>query len=178
MIDEVWKVVPGYPGYDVSNLGRVRSRRPLRNGAPRPAIPRVMPALPNSDGYPAVALYNGTKGSKWDVTVARLVLLTFQPKGSESGLMALHWDGNKANNQLSNLYWGTAKNNSDDSHRHGTYVHGTEVNTCILTEEQVRYVIRQRRKRRARLLARELRCSIYNIYAIWSGKTWKHLQTS
>ena len=43
------------------------------------------------------------------ITIARLMLLTFEPKGyKENGeeLLAIHKDGNSENDKLSNLIWG------------------------------------------------------------------------
>lgn len=43
------------------------------------------------------------------MTLAKLMLLTFRPKGYKKGLIAVHVDGNPNNNSISNLVWGTRK---------------------------------------------------------------------
>lgn len=103
---EVWTVIESYPHYQISTLGRVLGK----NGKPlRPA--------PNSKGYLSVCLYGPEK--RTSLLVHRLVLEAFVgpcPDGMES----LHGDGNKLNNRLDNLRWGTSAANHADKFRHGT----------------------------------------------------------
>ena len=92
--DEIWKMVQGFPMYDVSNKGRVRSyyRRKLRY---------KIPTLFNY-GYMVVSLSRDSK--TYLKLVHRLVLEAFVclcPKGLETN----HKDGIKTNNHLSNLEW-------------------------------------------------------------------------
>lgn len=99
---EIWKPCPGYPGYEVSDLGRVRSP----NGILSPAI--------GSHGYPQVQL-----GRKKTRTVHSLVLQAHVGP-APAGMEARHDDGNKENPRLYNLFWGTPKENGADKTRHGT----------------------------------------------------------
>jgi hypothetical protein len=109
---ETWLPVPGYPDYEVSDLGRVRSNRPF-NGIPqhhrilRPAI---------SHGYPQVTLHNGEPRRIW--RVHRLVLLAFVgpcPPGQE----VRHGPGGKMDARLVNLCYGTRAENIADRERDG-----------------------------------------------------------
>jgi HNH endonuclease/NUMOD4 motif len=102
-----WRTVPGWDGYyEVSNTGRVRSRRCA-----------LKPNLVG--GYPTVYLYRPGQKKKQE-KVHRLVLLAFvgpAPDGHE----ALHDDGDRENPTLSNLKWGTRKQNVEDTLRHGMH---------------------------------------------------------
>jgi hypothetical protein len=70
-------------------------------------------------------------------SVHRLILTTFvgpRPKG----MVCRHLDGNPGNNALSNLRWGTPKENAADSIAHGTRAAGERNGSAKLTAEQVR----------------------------------------
>lgn len=49
-----------------------------------------------------------------------------------------HKNGASRDDRLSNLYWATPKENSDDKRRHGTVVRGNRINTSKLTDDDVR----------------------------------------
>lgn len=105
--EEIWKPIPGYPTYEVSNLGRVRRGE-------RILVPRV-----GRKGYLRVCLYV-PKCIRQQRAVHALVLTAFVgPK--PPNMQACHYDGNPANNALSNLRWGTAAENYADKRRHGTH---------------------------------------------------------
>jgi hypothetical protein len=116
--DEVWKSIPGYKQYEVSNLGNVRSvDRWVRFGKTeslRFTKGQVIRKCINNNGYEQVTLCRETGRH-----VHHLVLLAFvgpRPNGME----ALHGDGNKANNRLDNLRYGTRSENQHDRAKHGT----------------------------------------------------------
>lgn len=126
---ESWKAVPGYEGrYEVSSRGDVRS---LGN-AKRPNG-RVL-RKQYGDGYAYVTLYNGsvgrTSGSK--MKVGRIVLSAFvgpKPLGKRD---ICHRDTNRANDEVSNLYWGTRSENMKDTVRTGR-ICGEQSANCRLS---------------------------------------------
>lgn len=128
MDEEIWKPVPGFDGYEVSNMGRVRSYRvPAGPGCGwvvrRDRPPRILRASPNSQGRPNVTLC--ADGVKYDRTVHRLVLEAFvgpRPPGME----ACHADDNPLNNRLDNLRWDTNWSNIQDRHKNGGYMKSAE----------------------------------------------------
>src|SRR6266404_4549225 len=112
MNGEEWRVVPGFSNYEVSVLGRVRSN--VVKGKTR----ILKPAL--SGKGPAKYWYVSLSRNHSQVTrvVHQLVLEAFvgpRPKDAVSR----HIDGNRLNCSLSNLTWGTPKENMADRRNHG-----------------------------------------------------------
>lgn len=116
---EVWKDIPGYEGkYQASNMGNIRSvERVIQraNGTTCTIKQRVLKQTSKA-GYPHVNLgYNKTK------KVHALVALTFigdRPCKAD----VRHKDGNKDNNKLSNLEYGTRSENNLDWYKIRGYV--------------------------------------------------------
>ncbi len=114
-MDEQWLPIPfhGFPDYQVSNLGRVRSLpRTIRysNGSIRDLDGKILKPIKIKTGYYHINLWYGRKMKMF--SVHRLVALAFIP--NTEGLPQLnHMDFNKANNRFDNLEWVTPKQNSD-----------------------------------------------------------------
>lgn len=101
---EEYKIIEGFPNYEVSNLGNVRNRYTKQILKPR--IDR---------GHARVCLYNYLEGkSKVLIQVHRLVMNHFNPTTLE-GLVVNHKDENPLNNRLDNLEWTTNACNLDYS---------------------------------------------------------------
>lgn len=120
MSEERWVPIPGYEGYEVSDLGRVRSWR--ARWAPRTS-PLVLAPGVQRDGYLRVNLHTTRDGKPYQkpYSVHALVLLAFKGPRHE-GLICRHIDGNQKNNALSNLAYGTHSENNLDAVAHGTHV--------------------------------------------------------
>lgn len=108
---EEWRPIPEHPDYDVSSLGRVRSRR-------RKTIPLVLRPGLNPKGYLMVSL----QGSDGQTTrlIHRLVAEAFLGRRPE-GLVTRHLNGNQTDNRPSNLAYGTRGDNELDKVQHGTH---------------------------------------------------------
>ncbi len=133
---EEWLAISGFPAYEVSNHGRVRSywcrgyqsRRYLTD-TPQ----RILKPLFDKRGYLYVRLFRNSKSYRF--FVHQLVLLTFigpRPHGTES----CHNDGNKLNNSPSNLRWDTPANNYADVRKHGSQK-GMNHPSSKLIDEQI-----------------------------------------
>lgn len=109
---EVWKEVPGYPGYQVSDFGNVKS---FKHTNPKILKPGVW------NNRKSVVLSH--KNGKTNNMVYRLVLSAFVGECPE-GMEACHYDGNSMNDRLDNLRWDTPQNNCRDKNRHGTNLIG------------------------------------------------------
>lgn len=115
-MEEKWKSIPGWPGYEVSDWGNVHSYKRRVKGRGRWVIDespqRVLKAsLDRENGYRRVILCHNGKPKL--CTVARLVLLAFVGPCPE-GMEACHTDCNSENDRLDNLRYDTHINNSYD----------------------------------------------------------------
>lgn len=109
---ETWLPVVGYEGrYEVSSLGRVRSRLRDPQG-------RVM-ALVDYEGYKRVTLC--ADGHLKTPQVHRLVVDALLLPPLPGQVEIRHLDGNPSNNAAANLAWGTHSENVEDTVRHGTH---------------------------------------------------------
>lgn len=170
MTTEEWREVADWPDYHVSNLGRVRSMKDRCLGD----FMRILKPLRGPGGYPQVNLHHG--GFRATRPIHRLVAAAFlgpTPEGQE----IRHKDGNSGNPRLSNLEFGTGKDNYEDARQHGTYSHGERHGKATTTEEAV---IQMRRLRAARVplatLAKMFGQSTTNVSDICNRKIWKHVQ--
>lgn len=123
---EEWRPIPGFDGrYDVSSIGRIRSR--ARNW---PAGPRVMkPCIGRRNGLPYWHLILACSGRPLNLKVHKLVALAFlgTPK---DGQVVRHKDGDSLNNCADNLEYGTRSDNNFDTVRHGHHYHASK-NHCV-----------------------------------------------
>ena len=103
---EIWKDIEEFNGsYQVSNLGRVRSKERFINTRTYPA--QIMKPLIRNNNSVQVRLRNGT--SQVTRGVAKLVLLTFVGKPPKNAKQPKHLDGDPNNNCLENLEWDVDK---------------------------------------------------------------------
>lgn len=107
MAEEVWKPIDGFPGYEVSNLGRVRSFHNNRYGV-KDDFRILKASLDKTTGYLKVSLWKNNKGTT--KPIHKLVADSFLPKcGPKTDVN--HIDGNKLNNRVSNLEFVTRSEN-------------------------------------------------------------------
>lgn len=102
---------------------------------------------PRSHGYdPKGYIVYGCRwyGKVTTIGIHRFVMTAFGPPQPEGKPFVLHRDGNKYNNHISNLYWGTHRENMRDMVRHGTVSHGTHRPAAKLNPEKVAEIRRLR----------------------------------
>lgn len=178
---EEWRPVPDFLGYEVSNLGRVRSwKRPAIVKYCDAQIPHIIKPSPKMQSdYPDRIAYMRVTlcslGTRINIPVHRLVLTIFVSPCPD-GLEGCHWDGNPENNRLSNLRWDTKASNSADSVRHGTKPIGEKSPNAILVEKQV-IEIRQRYALGESLsnLSVAYGVNMRTIACITTGESWRHV---
>ena len=179
---EVWRDIPGYEGrYQVSNIGNVRSiSRALSRKIGRGLTPnrqvlarlggRVLSPGIASNGYLTVSL----APERRTYCVHDLVLSAFA--GSRPGRhVCRHLDGNKLNNQIQNLAWGTYAENADDMARHGTRVRGESYASSRLDDRAAQIVRALKKIIPQSVLARFFGVSPAAVQAIHDGRTWTHV---
>jgi len=112
MPKEIWKQIPGWPKYEVSNMGRIKSRTKEW---------KKEKFLITKRGSVTLSKEKYTKL----FPVAYFVLLAFKgpPPGKcgngKGQYLARHLNDIRSNNNIENLAWGTHKDNHDDAKRNG-----------------------------------------------------------
>lgn len=129
---EVWKSVPDYEGiYEVSDHGRVRgvSRIDGRGHHRETSVKPPTLAGPKGKQYLQVQLYRMPKPcpccghrerSKGQARKVHLLVLEAFISPRPPGMQGCHNNGDKLDNRLENLRWGTPGSNTRDKRDHGT----------------------------------------------------------
>lgn len=176
---EIWRPIPGYEGlYSSSSLGRIRSE--MRTVVRSIGKPYIKPAAVMKPGAGVKSKYLSVRLSGADGTtthyVHALVLRAFvgeAPQGHET----CHRDGDRQNNSVDNLRWGTRKSNHEDKREHGTAPIGINHPMAKLNDAQV-LSIRRRRARGMtfREIADAVGVSVMTVHRAVSGKGWSHIK--
>ena len=153
-----WK----FGDYDIISDGRVFSWK--RGKFLKPGV---------SNGYPEVCLMLDGRRNQW--RVHRLVAMAFYGPLPE-GMQTRHLNGNKQDNRINNLKYGTVAENAQDKVLHGRSGKGISSPSASLTEEQVLSV------KQALLagvnygdLAKEYGVSAHVMYGVASGRSYAHI---
>lgn len=152
--------------YDISNRGGI-----LINNISK----QVLKPYFDKDGYLMVSISVGI--NRVTCSIHRLVAMTFIPN-PEHKPEVNHIDGNKQNNDVSNLEWVTRKENMDHAIRTGlTNPIGEANNASIYTEKQIREAceLMQDPKNKPRDIARMTKISRATLYQIRKGNEWTHI---
>jgi hypothetical protein len=145
-------------------------------GGPRQAVIFLSEPADDSDCW----LWRGSRNERYGV----------MPSGGGAHIFAYEaWNGPVENSHVmhscdngfcvnpKHLSLGTHLQNMQDKVAKGRQTKGEQVNTAVLTEEQVVSIIKDKRLQRShRLIADEYGVDESTIRAIRSGKTWKHLR--
>ena len=124
--------IPDFPTYYADITGRIFSFGLHRNYSKEKTFRKLSGHI-NVQGYRVVGIMQ--KGERVSPKkVHRLVLAAFR---GESSLLTRHLDGDKLNNRLENLAWGTEHENSQDRILHGTSGRGEKHFKAKLTAENV-----------------------------------------
>lgn len=174
MEDEIWKPIPGYDGYEVSDLGRVRS---WRYGGGRGCYRRQVPLLmkPRSTWTNELSISLRKDGKDESCYVHRLVMLAFVGQ-RPAGMQICHWDGDPTNNRPDNLRYDTVKANAADTARHGRRSIGEHRWNHRLSESDV-LCMREQRAAGSRLidLSAQYHISVASVGRTVTGVTWRHV---
>jgi hypothetical protein len=172
---EEWRPVVGHEGsYEVSSAGRVRSldRDVSRGPGVLHVVGRnlraVAPASPR--GYPRVTLWRAGVAEPRDIH--RVVCDAFRgplPRGQQTR----HIDGNRFNNKIDNLVYGSPSDNQRDRASHGTSNRGAANGHAKLTKEAVKEIRASQSESSA--LALEFGISKTHVRAIRGRRAWAWL---
>lgn len=137
---EEWREIPGFPGYDASSLGRLRTWRHRGiHAARRRTVPVLMrPRAHARTGYLYVTL-TPTFKVKVTKTVHSLVCEAFHGPRPGPGHVVRHFpDHTRSNCAADNLSWATQTVNLADRAGHGTLVNGEAHHNCTVPGGNVR----------------------------------------
>lgn len=160
---EIWKNIPKFKPYAVSNLGRVKNA----------STDRILKTSKDKDNYDRLSLDRRT------FRVHQLVLLVFcgtKPKELETR----HLNGDCSDNRLFNIKYGTSVENKSDNIKHNTVSRmiGSLNPYAVLNSKDV-IVIKKNLKNNyyglVSKLARRFKVGVSTIKDIKEGKTWKHI---
>lgn len=102
-MNEVWRDIEGFDGYQVSNMGRVKNLNYNRTGEER-----VLQATDNGQKYLVLSLCKD--GKKYNKRVHRLVAEAFLPNPDNKPEID-HINTDRRDNRVENLRWCTNKEN-------------------------------------------------------------------
>jgi len=179
MYNEVMKKIQGQKGYYIDKNGNVFSKRRAVNKKDGTGfkscivkeVRRLKPQI-TMNGYLTV-----TFGDRKRKLVHRLVAIMLIPN-PENKPYVCHKDGNKRNNHIDNLYWGTAAENMADCKKHGTYICGEKSVKSKLKEIQVLEIKRLLKKgsMSQHSIAKKFDISRSTIRNIHLNISWKHIK--
>lgn len=179
-MNEEWRSVDGYESlYEVSSLGNVRSLprrvRCAGDGTRVQGLQRISPWTDSLDGYTRVHLYDAV-GKRKQKKVHHLVTSAFLGE-RPPGMLALHRDDVKSNNTLSNLYYGTHRENNRDTvangnhkgharpgdEHHGSKLRAADIPIILALKDQGVPLLR---------IAKRFGVTDMTIHDVVKGKTW------
>lgn len=153
---ENWRPVVGYEGlYEVSDLGRVRNR-----------TGRVLRAQ-YSDGYRVI---HPSKNCKRSVRGVHTLVLEAFVSPRPAGRYACHRNDERADNRLTNLKWGTPRENQEDARRNG------KARVRKLTRQNVKQIRAMRRDGFSVIsIAVHFGVSSTHVYSVVTRRSWQHI---
>lgn len=139
----MWKEIPNFAGYEVSDDGQVRSWHP-RNGRGSykdTKEPNLLSISKFTDSdYLRVSLKCPTKGKHVTRRVHQLVLEAFVGTCPPNHIV-MHINDDTTDNRLSNLKYATPQENSDDMVRKGRSVKGQNHAKSLCSDELRKEII-------------------------------------
>lgn len=168
---EIFEDLAGYEeSYQISDQGRIFTKRRL-NGNQIIYGRELRPTI-TEDGYLKVGLTRNGETKKF--YVHRLVALHFL-ENSENLPQVNHKDGNKFNNNVSNLEWCTKQVNLEHASEHALMQRGADRPSSKLTEEQVLEIYKLKGVMSAAEIGSHYGVSKNTINCILRGSKWSYL---
>jgi hypothetical protein len=175
-MEEIWKPILGYEGYyEISNTGRVKCLPRKGSGCKNYVYFKKITPPKDNVHYPTFSLNVGGKSKS--LMLHRVLAIHFI-QNPENKLQVNHIDGNKSNNDLSNLEWVSPSENIYHGLSLGIMntAKGVDKPHARFTENDVRNI-------KTRLINGDIGSHIAKdygvhkglIYYIKNGRTWKHI---
>ena len=174
-VPEGFRQIPGFSRYAVDENGTVLSIRAggeRRNNRNWENAKRLAPST-DKLGYRRVCLRHD--GRTQTLTVHALVLTTFVGPRPD-GMQCRHLDGNPSNNHISNLAWGTPRENDRDKILHGTDSRGEQNGSAKLNATNILEIrMRAANGETQKSIAKDFHVRQTHISAIVLRRLWKHI---
>ena len=168
---EVFEDLKGYEdSYQISEFGRIFSKRRLVGN--RIIFGREIAQEITKDGYLKVTLCKNGIQKKY--YLHRLVALQFLPT-KDTSLQVNHKDGNKFNNNVTNLEWCTKEENQNHAVEHNLMQHGEARPSAILKESEVIEIYKAKGILSSAQLSAKYGVSKNTINRILRGEKWRYL---
>ena len=179
MLDVCFATIPHAPGYLISEHGELLSERRTGPTGKNRLTGKWHCVKGKAGEYGHVAVQLWIEGKVRIVGLHRLVLEAFVGPCPE-GMECLHGDGNPENNYISNLRWGTHKENGLDRKKHGrkeNAVRGSSHPHAKLSEENVAEIFALQRAGVSQVgIAKRFLVHQSAISRILARKRWQHLE--
>lgn len=173
---EKWKPVENFPGYEISDQGRLRSYWRSNGTGPYGLcdISKILKPGKHKFGYHIFCLTRN--GEKKYVYAHSLVLETFVGPRPD-GCVSRHGPAGSKCHALHNLSWGTQSQNAgEDRRRDGTEIFGEKHVQAVFTDEDIRKIRRLRSfGMKQQDIANLYGCMQPHISMICLRKIWKHV---
>jgi hypothetical protein len=171
-----FKSLATLPGYVVGDDGSVWSNKLIGSRGRSVGPWRRLKPIHYTNGYLYVSLpYH--RGGTCGRGIHRLVLEAFVGP-CPPGMECLHVDGDRENNRVSNLRWGTRRENQADRVRHGTDIRGSDVVQAKVTAADILRIkaLYATGDYSQATLGEMFGVSRSNISIIILGKSWRHVR--
>lgn len=174
---KIWKEIPEFDGYEVSNFGEVRCWKSQNGRGERSEKPRLLKQSQFAGRpYWRVSLYRDKKPHIR--RVHQLVLEAFVGPCSE-GMECCHNDGNPSNNQVDNLRWDTKRANMDDQRTHKTLARGERSALAKISESKAKEIKEALANDSGygsiRRIAEKTGATYRTVAEIKYGHSWRHV---
>lgn len=168
---EVWKTIEGFENYEVSNLGRIKSK--YKN--------KILKPQNDKNNYHIINLYKNKNCKTF--RLHRLVAIAFIPN-LENKPQVNHINGIKDDNRVENLEWCNQSENIKHALNTGLKIplNGENCKVSKATEEQVKEILIKKKNSNgakywgAKELSIKFNLKATCISEIASGRNWKHIK--
>ena len=165
--EEIWKSIESFPGYEISNEGRLR--RWMGRGY------RTLNPYRIGNGYREFSFWKENK--RYCRKIHRLVLEAFV-ENCPGGYQTNHKDGNKENNYVENLEWVTPSDNINHDYEKGLKSNvGIKNPRAKLKDGEVwliKKLLYQRIK--SKIICLMFKIGSDHLYNISTRKIWNHIK--
>lgn len=168
--------IKGYENYEVSKSGIIYFLGSIgisRFGGKRVNKPKIIKQSADPNGYKKCTLFDGKRGKQF--LVHRIIGIAFIPNPLNKPQIN-HKDGNQSNNEINNLEWVTAKENSEHAIKTGLKDISAERNGNVkLTWNKVNSIRKEYKpyKITRASLAKKYKVQESMIGYILNGTNWK-----